>query len=569
MADILHEIAEYTRERIKAEKALVSPDEMREMAEAIASAEASAPDVFVSAGSTESSEPDACISAGSTESSEPDACTSAGGAGRSRAFPFERALASPGMSFICECKKASPSKGLIAPDFRYLEIAKSYEDAGASAISVLTEPKWFLGKDEYLKEISGSTSVPCLRKDFVVDSYMIYQAKVLGASAVLLIVSILSEGNLAEYIRTADSVGLSALVEAHDPSEIKTALACGARIIGVNNRNLKDFTVDTGNALTLRRLVPEDVLFVAESGISSREDVATMEEAGVDAVLVGEALMRADDRKAKLAELRGVELTNAAADEEPDDAADEEPDEAADEEPDNAADEETTAAVTPGKACGAEDRSDEPCGLTRVKICGLRRPEDIEYANEAMPDYVGFIFDSTRRRFIDPGKAAELKKQLSPGIRAVGVFVDAEPEYVIAAAKSGAVDLIQLHGSEDNRYIEAVREKTGGRFPIIKAFTIRSEDDVDRVNESAADMVLLDNGTGTGERFDWTILKGREINKKFFLAGGLSRENVGEAIRRFRPYAVDASSTLETDGYKDLKKMKTFVQEVRKAAQER
>lgn len=217
---------------------------------------------------------------------------------------FQNALAKSGMSFICECKKASPSKGLIAPEFPYLEIAKAYEAAGADAVSVLTEPKWFLGDDKYLAQIAEAVKIPCLRKDFTVDEYMIYEARLLGASAVLLICSILDGAQIAEYIAVADSLGLSALVEVHDESEIETALKAGATIIGVNNRNLKDFTVNTDNSLRLRQLIPSDVLFVSESGVQSGEDVRRLSEIGADAVLIGEALMRAPDKKAMLASLR-------------------------------------------------------------------------------------------------------------------------------------------------------------------------------------------------------------------------------------------------------------------------
>lgn len=220
-------------------------------------------------------------------------------------FPFEKALGAPGLSFICECKKASPSKGLIAEDFPYRQIALDYEAAGADAISVLTEPKWFLGSDTYLKEIASEVSIPVLRKDFTIDSYMIYEAKVLGASAILLICAISDAGQLEEYINISKSLGLSALVEAHDEAEVRMALDAGARIIGVNNRNLKDFSVDSGNSARLRRIVPEDVLFVSESGVKDREDVRRIEEMGADAVLVGETLMRSPDKKAMLSLLRG------------------------------------------------------------------------------------------------------------------------------------------------------------------------------------------------------------------------------------------------------------------------
>lgn len=221
-------------------------------------------------------------------------------------FAFEKALRTPDIAFICECKKASPSKGLIAPDFPYLAIAEAYEAAGADAVSVLTEPKWFLGSDDYLREIAARVSIPCLRKDFTVDEYMIYEAKVLGASAVLLICSILSASQIKEYIGICDTLGLSALVEAHDETEIQTALDAGARIVGVNNRNLKDFTVDTGNSARLRALLPSDVLFVSESGVKSAADVDALRDIGADAVLIGETLMRAPDKKQKLAELKGM-----------------------------------------------------------------------------------------------------------------------------------------------------------------------------------------------------------------------------------------------------------------------
>ena len=221
-------------------------------------------------------------------------------------FRFEKALTKPGLSFICECKKASPSKGLIAADFPYLQIAKEYEAAGADAISVLTEPKWFLGSDRYLEEIASAVSTPCLRKDFTVDDYMIYEAKLLGASAVLLLCAILDDAQLREYLTLCDGLGLSALVEAHDEAEVDRALSAGAHILGVNNRDLKNFTVDTENSRRLRARIPEDVLFVSESGVRTAEDVARLAAIGADAVLIGETLMRAPDKTAKLRELKGL-----------------------------------------------------------------------------------------------------------------------------------------------------------------------------------------------------------------------------------------------------------------------
>lgn len=221
-------------------------------------------------------------------------------------FAFEKALAGPDLAFICECKKASPSKGLIAPEFPYVQIAKEYEAAGADAISVLTEPKWFLGSKEYLNEIAEAVSIPCLRKDFTVDEYMIWSARARGAAAVLLICSILDDARLLAFRELADELGMTSLVEAHDEQEVERALKAGARVVGVNNRNLKDFTVDTGNSAKLRSLIPKNVLYVSESGVKTAEDVALLREIGADAVLVGETLMRAEDKRAKLAELRGM-----------------------------------------------------------------------------------------------------------------------------------------------------------------------------------------------------------------------------------------------------------------------
>ena len=255
---ILEELAESARERVKAAKAAVSAQEIRRRAEALERGE----------------------------------------------YAFENALKKPGLSFICECKKASPSKGLISPDFPYLLIAKEYE--AADCISVLTEPGRFLGSGEYLKEIAAAVSVPCLRKDFVVDEYMIYGAKLLGAQAVLLICAILGKEQLKEYIGVCDLLGLTALVEAHDEGEAEAAVEAGARVIGVNNRNLKDFSVDTRNSCRLRDLIPPGILFVSESGVKSAEDVAKIRDIGADAVLIGETLMRAPDKRAKLDELRSL-----------------------------------------------------------------------------------------------------------------------------------------------------------------------------------------------------------------------------------------------------------------------
>lgn len=223
-------------------------------------------------------------------------------------FPFEQALKKEGMSFICEIKKASPSKGVIAEEFPYKEIAKEYQNAGASAISILTETDYFLGCDKYVEEVSEIVNIPIIRKDFTVDEYMIYQAKVMGASAVLLICALLDTETIKRCITVCDSLGLSALVEAHDSDEIKSAINAGARIIGVNNRNLKNFTVNINNSTNLRKLVPKDIIFVAESGIKSPQDIEELKKADVNAVLIGETFMRSNNKKEMLVALNGGEL---------------------------------------------------------------------------------------------------------------------------------------------------------------------------------------------------------------------------------------------------------------------
>lgn len=264
---ILDELANLTRARIEKQMAAYSPEDARRDAELMADRE--------------------------MEVQEFD-------------YPFEEALGRKGLSIISEVKKASPSKGVIAEDFPYLEIATTYEEAGADAISCLTEPDRFRGSDEYLKDIVKKVSIPVLRKDFTVDPYMIYQAKLMGASAVLLIAAILSDEELKSYFDIADRLGLSCLFEAHDAEEVKRCLAAGARIVGVNNRNLKDFTVDITNSVRLREMVPSDIIFVSESGIEKPEDVKILKENGTDAVLIGEMLMRSSDKKSLIGELKRV-----------------------------------------------------------------------------------------------------------------------------------------------------------------------------------------------------------------------------------------------------------------------
>ena len=332
-------------------------------------------------------------------------CDIPGGVNTAGPFPFERALQKPGLSVIAEVKKASPSKGLIAPDYPYVDIARSYDAAGADAISCLTEPHWFLGANEYLTEIRRQTDIPILRKDFTVDAYMIEEAKAIGADAVLLIVSILDSVQLKDYLQTATALGLSAVVEAHSAAEIETALDAGASIVGVNNRNLKDFTVDVSNAGRLRDLVPPDVVFISESGVKTRADVETAEAMRADAILVGESLMRAENKGKKLAELTGRK--------------------------------------------------------PRVKICGLTTEADVSLVNELRPAYTGFVFAEKSRRHVTAARAAALSQRLSPEITPVGVFADSPVEEIISLLKNRVIRIAQLHGNESNAAVAAIRAATG------------------------------------------------------------------------------------------------------------
>ena len=429
------------------------------------------------------------------------------GAEADEVLPFEAALRKSSLSFICEVKRASPSKGLIAPVFPYTEIAGEYEKAGADAVSCLTEPCWFRGSLDILREIRQAVSLPILRKDFTVDPYMIFEAKEAGADAVLLICSILTEEEIREWLLLCRRLRLSAVVEAHDEEEILMAVRCGARIIGVNNRNLGDFTVDMENAKRLRACVPEDRVFISESGVKSRRDVETAERMGADAVLIGETMMRARDKKQKLQELRGLPFRE----------------------------------------------------MPLVKICGLRTEEEIDFANRLRPDFVGFVFAASRRQ-VDPEKAKMLRAGLDPKISAVGVFVDEDPETVIALLLDGTIDIAQLHGHETDEMIAGIRERT--MRPVIRALIPAGGDDDSWKNYPHADMLLLDAGSGSGKTLDWSILK--NVDAPFILAGGLTPDNVREAVRTVRPFGVDVSSGVEyPEGGKSFEKMKRFVESAR------
>ena len=450
-------------------------------------------------------------------------------------FPFEAALHQQDFNFICEVKKASPSKGIIAEHFPYLEIAKEYEVAGAAAISVLTEPDFFKGDKKYLQEIASTVKIPVLRKDFIIDEYQIYQAKVWGASAILLICACLDVPTLTKFRELADSLGLSSLVEAHDEVEVQMAIDCGARIIGVNNRNLKDFTVDVQNSVRLRNLVQDDVIFVSESGLETPEDIQVLRDNNIGVALMGETFMRSPNKIEKLAYLYG------------------------------------STYYTP-----------------KVKMCGISKIETIPAVIEANPDYMGLVFAPSKRQVtVDQAKTLveELHKQYAnrynrdaeqysnqtlihqESIKTVGVFVNETVESLLKIAKEVKLDVIQLHGDEDESFIQTLKEQSN--VEVWKAVQVRSAADAEAWIDSSADMLLFDayhkdERGGTGEVFDWSSLD--EFERPFMLAGGINSTNVARAIRTVRPYGIDISSGIETEGVKDNEKIKAFTNIVRTIA---
>ena len=444
-------------------------------------------------------------------------------------FPFEAALRQQDFNFICEVKKASPSKGIIAEHFPYLDIAKEYEVAGAAAISVLTEPDFFKGDKKYLQEIASTVKIPVLRKDFIIDEYQIYQAKVWGASAILLICACLDVPTLTKFRELADSLGLSSLVEAHDEHEVQMAIDCGARIIGVNNRNLKDFTVDVQNSVRLRNLVQDDVIFVSESGLETPEDIQVLRDNNIGVALMGETFMRSPNKVEKLAYLYG------------------------------------STYYTP-----------------KVKMCGISKVETIPAVVEAKPDYMGLVFAPSKRQVtVDQAKTLveELHKQYTKRynngaeqsnndeIKTVGVFVNETLDNLVSIATEANLDVVQLHGDEDEAFIQSLKERTN--VEVWKAVQIRSAADAEAWIDSRADMLLFDayhkdERGGTGEVFDWSCLD--EFERPFMLAGGIDSTNVARAIRTVRPYGIDISSGIETDGVKDNEKITAFTKLVRTIA---
>jgi indole-3-glycerol phosphate synthase/phosphoribosylanthranilate isomerase len=437
---------------------------------------------------------------------------------------------------IAEVKRASPSKGLLAADFDPVARARAYAAGGAAAVSVLTEPHFFQGTLDHLTAVRAAVDLPALRKDFVLDPYQIFEARAAGADAVLLICALLDDRTLAELLALTESLGMAALVEAHDADETQRAVAAGARVIGVNSRDLRTFAVDPDVVQHLRPLVPSDRLFVAESGIANAVDAARARAWGADAILVGEALMRA-------AEPASLAATLATAGGGP------------------------TAALFADRA--------HPF----VKLCSLREPEHGRIAAAAGADAFGLIFAPVRRQ-VTPAHAAKIvraARETAPGnlqsggrgAAAVGVFVDEDIDVIARIAAQVDLDAIQLSGAETPATCAAVGRATGR--PVIKAVRLRTEADratlADYVMAGATPLLEPPGGAiagGNGQTGDWALAR-TAARWPMILAGGLTPENVGTAIKAVGPRGVDVSSGTETDGAKDPAKLRAFVAAARGA----
>jgi indole-3-glycerol phosphate synthase/phosphoribosylanthranilate isomerase len=412
---------------------------------------------------------------------------------------------------IAEVKKASPSKGVLVEDFDPVALARTYEIGGASAISVLTEPHFFQGSLDYLAAVRAAVAVPVLRKDFIVDPYQVYQARAYGADAILLICAVLDDAELAQLLGLAHQLGMRALVEVHDEEETRRAVASGAQIIGVNNRDLRDFHVDTDVTRRLRKLIPTDRVVVSESGLHTGAEVAALAQADVQAVLIGEAIVTASDVLAKVRELSPL----------------------------------------------------------RLKICGLRSPEQARWAMEAGAHYIGLIFYPPSSRYLTSDQAAAILRELHQQAegsgsrpRAVGVFVNVPAEQINALAREIGLDIAQLSGDETPEDCRAIE------IPVIKAVRPQRLEDLDALEayRPGVQAFLLDTKVegmwgGTGEVGNWSLAREMVSRYPTFLAGGLTPDNVRAAVEVVQPWGLDVSSGVETDGQKDQSKISRFAEQ--------
>ncbi|HZR44670.1 MAG TPA: indole-3-glycerol phosphate synthase TrpC, partial [Ktedonobacteraceae bacterium] len=420
---------------------------------------------------------------------------------------------------IAEVKRASPSKGMLAPDLDPVELARTYEANGASAISVLTEPHFFLGSPAYLTKIKQAVGIPVLRKDFIFDEYQVYEARAWGADAILLICAILDDAQLRHLLQVARELGMHCLVEVHSGQEAQHAIDAGATIIGVNSRDLVTFEMNPYLIREIRQMIPADRVVVAESGIHTEADTRRLARYDVRAMLVGESLVVSKDVPGQMRMLlRGANES------------------------------------------------------TQVKICGLREPEHVNAAIEAGADMLGFIFYEPSHRYIRPEQVRPLlqaseryvtppKGQARPDL--VGVFVNKDADFINAAIEQVGLDFVQLHSTEPPEFCQQINR------PVVKALHIHSEEDLAQVKryEHVAWRILLDTPTpnwgGTGLTHDWELARTAAQETPILLAGGLTPENVQEAIQRVRPWGADVSSGVETNKQKDAGKIRAFIEQVR------
>ena len=437
---------------------------------------------------------------------------------------------------IGEVKRASPSKGLLAEAYDPVGLARAYEAGGAAAISVLTEPQFFLGALDHLRAVRAAVALPVLRKDFLLDAYQVYEARAAGADAVLLICALLDNAQLADLLALAQRLGMEALVEAHNAAEARRAVAIGARVIGVNSRDLHSFTVDTEVVRHLRPLVPADRIFVAESGIFEARGAASSRAWGADAILVGEALMRAHDPATKAREL----------------------------------------ASAPG---GATHRFFSGVGVPFVKICGLAAAEQVRVAADAGADAFGLVFApmAPDHRHITPAQARALvaaAREHGTALLPVGVFVGEAPTTIAEIARDVGLGAVQLSGDESPEQCAEVAALTG--LPVLKALRPQTADDLAALDAYALAGVTLmldtpkaGNYGGSGETGDWALARQAARRWPVILSGGLTPANVGVAVASVVPRGVDVSSGVEsligTTRAKDLAKIQAFIAAAREA----
>ncbi len=423
--------------------------------------------------------------------------------------------AASGIGLIAEVKRASPSKGMLAPTFDPVKLASTYEANGAAAISVLTEPHFFLGSLEHLSAIKQTVKLPVLRKDFIVDEYQIYEARAWGADAVLLICALLDDTQLRHLLHVAHQQRMRCLVEVHSAEEARRAVAAGAIIIGVNSRDLVTFQMNPHLLRELHPLIPKDRVVVAESGISTAADARRLARYDVQGMLVGEALVVSNDIPAQIRTLLAGANTS-----------------------------------------------------TQVKICGLSAPEHLHAAIDAGADLVGLIFYEPSSRYIGPQSARTLlqtREARHLATEVVGVFVNKDADFINEVVEQVGLNIVQLHGNEPPEFCQLISR------PVIKGLHLKSHDDLSKISayKETTWRILLDTPTshwgGTGTTHDWSLAQAVAQETPILLAGGLTPQNVTEAISQVLPWGVDVSSGVETNGQKDVEKICTFIENVRKA----